>query len=204
MSAAPVAATGPSPARPRGRPRSEEADRAILDAAVEEIIANGTANLSMEAVAARAGVAKSTVYRRWPGAGELCVDALRSVEDYELTTIEADPRSVLVDLVDQLRRCWANPRFASLMRRISADAATDRSRFQWGRKRFSGAAMATLDRAIGDAVAAGLIRDDLDRDWVRGLLTAPVSGRRAAAQAGAPRPDRVRGRHRPGRRASLT
>lgn len=50
----------------RGRPRSPELDRRILDAARELLAEHGYLGLSMEAVARRAGVGKQTLYRRWP------------------------------------------------------------------------------------------------------------------------------------------
>jgi len=59
------------PARPVGRPRSEEADRKILDAAREQLIADGYSRLRLEHVAKRAGVGKATIYRRWGSKEEL-------------------------------------------------------------------------------------------------------------------------------------
>ncbi len=65
-------------ARPAaGRPRSEAAHRAILDAVIA-LIGEGEslANLAMEAVAAKAGVGKATIYRRWPNKEEMLLEAL--------------------------------------------------------------------------------------------------------------------------------
>jgi len=59
----------------RGRPRSQEADRAILTATVELLADRGLAAMSIEEVAARAGVGKTTIYRRWPSKGLLALDA---------------------------------------------------------------------------------------------------------------------------------
>jgi len=59
----------------RGRPRSEEADRAILRAATELLAERGLRGLSIEEVASRAGVAKTTIYRRWHSRGTLALDA---------------------------------------------------------------------------------------------------------------------------------
>lgn len=58
----------------RGRPRSEEADRAILSAATELLAERGLGGMSMEEAAARAGVGKATVCRRWPSRGALALD----------------------------------------------------------------------------------------------------------------------------------
>ena len=63
-------------ARRPGRPRSERAERAILDAALELFAESGVGGVCMEAVAARAGVGKATIYRRWPGKEDLLLDAL--------------------------------------------------------------------------------------------------------------------------------
>jgi AcrR family transcriptional regulator len=60
---------------PRGRPRSPEADRAILAAALDLLASRGLAAMSIEEVAARAGVGKATIYRRWPSKGLLALDA---------------------------------------------------------------------------------------------------------------------------------
>lgn len=63
-------------ARTRGRPRSAEADTAILEATRALLAERGWADLTIAEVAARAGVAKTTLYRRWPGKADLVVDAM--------------------------------------------------------------------------------------------------------------------------------
>jgi len=69
------AGSGVSAGVQRGRPRSAEADRAILNAAVDLLAERGLAAMSIEEVAARAGVGKTTIYRRWPSKGLLALDA---------------------------------------------------------------------------------------------------------------------------------
>jgi AcrR family transcriptional regulator len=68
--------TAPESAPPRGRPRSEKASQAILKAAADLLLENGLAAVSMDAVAARAGVSKATIYRWWPTKETLALDAL--------------------------------------------------------------------------------------------------------------------------------
>ncbi len=67
--------------RPPGRPRSARADEAIIDA-VLDFLAEGTTveARSMEAVAARAGVGKATIYRRWPHKEALVLDAVSTLK----------------------------------------------------------------------------------------------------------------------------
>ena len=67
--------------RPPGRPRSPEADRAILRAAVDLLADEGYAGVTMEGVAAKAGVGKATVYRRWPSKSALVVDAVTACRE---------------------------------------------------------------------------------------------------------------------------
>ena len=62
--------------QPRGRPRSEKAHAAILDAAIALTREVGFDALAMEAVAARAGVGKATVYRRWKTKEALLAEAV--------------------------------------------------------------------------------------------------------------------------------
>ena len=64
-----------------GRPRSAQADEAILDA-VLELLSGGhsVAAISIEAVASRAGVGKATIYRRWPNKEALIIDAVASMK----------------------------------------------------------------------------------------------------------------------------
>jgi AcrR family transcriptional regulator len=70
-----VPATG-SPPNVRGRPRDSDVDRRILAATFHQLVDVGYGALSIEAVAAEAGVAKTTVYRRHPSKPELVVAAL--------------------------------------------------------------------------------------------------------------------------------
>ena len=61
--------------RKPGRPRSERARQAVLAAAGELLVEGGMAAVTMEAVAARAGVSKVTVYKWWPSRGAVAIDA---------------------------------------------------------------------------------------------------------------------------------
>lgn len=62
--------------RPRGRPRRAGADEEILEVAREMLRENGYRDLNVDTVAERAGVAKTTLYRRWPSKGALVAAAI--------------------------------------------------------------------------------------------------------------------------------
>lgn len=86
MNASPSPATAP----PRGRPRSSEADAAILDATRELLAEHGWAALTIEGVAARAGVAKTTVYRRFSSRTDLAVAAVAQLVEAAMVPIDPD------------------------------------------------------------------------------------------------------------------
>jgi len=82
-----------------GRPRSERADQAIIDAALGLFAESGPEGLCIERVAARAGVGKATIYRRWPGKEDLLLDAIATLK---APLPEPAGRSVREDLVTLL------------------------------------------------------------------------------------------------------
>lgn len=83
--------------RPAGRPRSARAEKAIIDATLDLISeSSGLGELSIEAIAARAGVGKTTIYRRWSNKEDLLVDALAALKA-PLPTLAG--RSLREDLV---------------------------------------------------------------------------------------------------------
>src|SRR6516225_1078622 len=70
--------------RPPGRPRSEHARQAILRSTMNLLQRTGFDDLTIEAIAADAGVGKATVYRWWPSKGALVVDAFASLTESKL------------------------------------------------------------------------------------------------------------------------
>jgi AcrR family transcriptional regulator len=76
----------PRSVRPRGRPRSDSVDRALAEAALEEFIARGFHAMSIESIAARAGVSKVSLYRRWSSKLAIAGEVLRLLS--ETTPIE--------------------------------------------------------------------------------------------------------------------
>jgi AcrR family transcriptional regulator len=85
----------------RGRPRSETANRAILAAATELLAERGLGGMSMEEVAARAGVGKATIYRRWPSRGALALDAF--LAEFQQQQPPPDTGTLRGDLLGALR-----------------------------------------------------------------------------------------------------
>ena len=116
------AGSGPDPApghRRPGRPRSERAERAIIEAALALFAECGADALCIEKVAARAGVGKATIYRRWPGKEDLLIDALASLKTPLPQPQGRSAREDLIALLQAMSADTADPRrtreFALLM-----------------------------------------------------------------------------------------
>jgi AcrR family transcriptional regulator len=89
--------------RPRGRPRDSACDAAIIEAALELTAERGYEGAKLDAIAARAGVSKPTIYRRWPGGkDELIAHAVRQRRDEVAEMIDTGTlRGDLLEIVRQ-------------------------------------------------------------------------------------------------------
>lgn len=158
--------------RPPGRPRSARVDRAILEAVLALLAEGSTVEaLSIEAVAARAGVGKATIYRRWPGKEALLVEAIRSVKG---PLPQPTGTSVRTDLVRLLRlRPEPDERVARIMSCLvpQVHRSPERHRLYQGLVEPRRELMRDVLRR---GVRTGELRADLDVEVVVTLLTAPV------------------------------
>jgi AcrR family transcriptional regulator len=102
-------AAAAEPRRP-GRPRSEQADRAITEAALSLFAESGPEGLCIEKVAAKAGVGKATIYRRWPGKEDLLLDALTALRTALPVPQGKSVRADLIALIDAMCTDYGDPR----------------------------------------------------------------------------------------------
>jgi AcrR family transcriptional regulator len=116
-----VTATAPR----KGRPRNADADDAILAATREALAELGWGGLTMGDVAVRAGVAKTTLYRRWPSKNELVVAAvaeqLNGLEMADLGSLRAD----IEDAVAQFAALLSAPETQAALLALFAEATRD-------------------------------------------------------------------------------
>ncbi|MFG2940334.1 TetR/AcrR family transcriptional regulator [Streptomyces sp. NPDC048282] len=166
--------------RRRGRPRDAAADLAILEATRELLIENGYARLSMEGVAARTGVGKPTVYRRWPSKGALVADALRhsflamapghAVAPPDTGDIERDLRT----WHDAYTRITTDPRNAPLVLALTAAAAESPDDADVLYKQLSGPQHQALTDRLRAAADAGQLRADVDPEGLDAVADALI------------------------------
>jgi AcrR family transcriptional regulator len=161
-------------ARRPGRPRSAECDRVILEAALAEYAAHGLEGMSVDAVAARAGVSKATIYRRYPSKVELVVAAAFEIaEDKAPKPDTGSLRGDITASLTNLCRLLEDPVLGAATRMLLTDALRNeelaRMHTDFVHKRREGT-IAALQRAI----ARGELRDDVDLDIAIDTLAAPV------------------------------
>jgi AcrR family transcriptional regulator len=157
-----------------GRPRDEATDTAILDAAVAELIERGYLAASMESVAARAGVAKTTLYRRYSGFHELALAAMRTFDEPVQDPPDGTVREQVLWLLDGMRRKWGNPRYAAIMRRVAADATSSPELYRNSRDQLIGAYVRAMNAVLRRGMDEGLIRPDVEPEWIRQMLVSPI------------------------------
>ncbi len=104
--------TGPGreTSRRPGRPRSEQAEQAIIEATLDLFAEQGFEGVCVEAVAARAGVGKATIYRRWPNKEELLLAAFSSLKSPFPEPEGVSVRDDLLAMVEVMCTDKADPR----------------------------------------------------------------------------------------------
>jgi len=156
--------------------RSREQLRdAVLSAAGELMLEGGLAAATMEAIAARAGVSKRTLYKYWPSRGAVALEGfMRNAASSWSLPDDASAVEALTVLVVSAARLFAGTPAGPLMRSLIADAQAQDEiataiREQWLRPRRAVAA-----DLIRRGVAEGEFRADLDVEVALDLLFAPV------------------------------
>ena len=174
----PGSSAGATGSRAKGRAphrRSDRARIAVLHAADDLLAERGYAGVTIEGIAARAGVAKQTIYRWWPSKFEILmdtflVDAAGALAIPDTGTVDGDLREHLRRLADFLSAEPAGRVMLALIGQAQHDADVART----FRQRFSSERRA-LDRVILErGVARGDLRGDTDLELVIDMIYGPV------------------------------
>jgi AcrR family transcriptional regulator len=168
-------ATQPETAPSAGRPRSEEAHQAILDATLELLAEVGFSALTVEGVASRAGVGKATIYRRWASKLPLVVEAfggLPALEDADTGSLERDLKTMLRAYLELFHKTPLGTVLPSLAgeRAHNAELSKIFDPVMRGRRQ-------PLVRALQRAAARGEVPRDLDLELAADLVVGPIAVR---------------------------
>jgi AcrR family transcriptional regulator len=167
--------TGTPPRRRGGRPRSEVANKAILFAAREELVEHGFTRFRLEHVAARAGVAKATLYRRWPSKEALAQELLADLAAPHIAVEDiGDTGEELYLCVEHALHAVRDTPFGPVVRALLSQIAVNPSLGDPFRATVVHARRTEIARVIARGIARGDLRPDADIDIATELLVGPV------------------------------
>lgn len=164
------AADAPTRRRPGGR--SARVRAAVMEATVQQLLTVGYEGLSVGEIAAAAGVARTTIYRRWPSRPELVLAALKelsagSVEVPDSGELERDLRLLIGSIADALSRPELRPLLRSLVT-LPDEVAGEYRRSFWEDRQ------ARTRVVIERAVARGELPAGTDPGHILEALIAPL------------------------------
>jgi AcrR family transcriptional regulator len=163
-----------APAR-GGRPRSERAHQAILTAARQILIEKGFAEMRLEHVAARAGVGKATIYRRWASKEALVQELLTELAAPHIGVPDlGTTRDELLAAVINPMRAVSETDFGPVIRALLSNIASDPSIGDPFRATVVEARRVEITRLVQRGIARGDLRADADAGVATELLVGPV------------------------------
>jgi AcrR family transcriptional regulator len=165
---------GRRPPRAPGRPRSEQARLAILRSTLKILGKHGFSDLTIEDVAAHAGVGKATVYRWWPNKAALIADAFASSTTSALHF--PDTGSVCSDMSQQMRQLVKifRSRRGRIVSAILGGGQSDKDLITAFRKRFLMPRRLEAYSTLRRGIRRGELRKDIDMDLVLDSLYGPI------------------------------
>ena len=162
----------PGTRRPGGR--TARTRDAVLQAVISELAENGYAETTVERIAARAGVAKTTIYRRWGGFNGLLADlmaqyAAREIPVPDTGHLDSDLRALAREIVASLQHPAIRAAFGSIVAAAIQDQAA-----QEVLSRFIAARTATMTVIVRRASQRGDVPDGTDAAEVLQIVTAQI------------------------------
>jgi AcrR family transcriptional regulator len=157
-----------------GRPRSDELHQAILKTAFDLVLESGFRAVSIESIAAGAGVGKTTIYRRWPNKAAVIMDAFTSKVGSG-TLFPKAPKAV--DSIRLQMRAMAKSfrgPDGALVRALLAEAQFDPELARAFRERWTLPRRRLATTVILEAIRQGAIPPDVNPDDTIDLLYAPI------------------------------
>lgn len=160
-----------------GRKRDSSRDSAILEAALDVLACTDYERMTTDMVAARSGVSKATMYRRWPSKARLVVEAVESLREHpaavpsETGTLAGDLASLLDAPDDRASR-----KFKIMMGLLSA-MRDDADLADAVQRQIVAPRIAAIRLAIEREKTRGAIRDDADLDMLAVVVAATISYR---------------------------
>lgn len=157
----------------KGRPRSDTAHQAILKAALEEVLEKGFRGMSMDSAAARAGVGKMTIYRRWPNKGAMLMDAFLELVGPE-TAFPSD-KNILERIRLQLRAQadFFAGQYGGVIRSLLGEAQFDRDVEDAFHQRWLLPRRVMTQDILKEAIGQGKLREGLDLEILTDQLYGP-------------------------------
>jgi AcrR family transcriptional regulator len=154
------------------RPRSAESHAAILQATLELVVEDGLRGTTIEGIAARAGVGKTTIYRRWKTKEELFMEALKTIAfalpDPDTGSLRGDVEGIIAFNLEHATR-----NAALLMPRLMVEAADDPDLFAVMQQVLVEPRREVLRTILRRAVERGEMREDVDPEVAIDLLIGP-------------------------------
>jgi TetR/AcrR family transcriptional regulator of autoinduction and epiphytic fitness len=158
-------------------PRVERSRRVILEAVLDELGAVGYGAMTIEGVAARAGVGKSTIYRHWTGKLDLVEDAFRTLKAPVQAPEEGTLRERVIGLLEQVACLVEESTYSACMPALIEAAERDPQARDLHR-RFSAERRAILVDLLRGAVKDGELPPDTDPELLGDALVGPIVLRR--------------------------
>jgi AcrR family transcriptional regulator len=160
-----------------GRPRSERAEQAIIDAALEAFAECGVEGVRCEDVAARAGVGKATLYRRWPGKEDLLIAALAALKSPLPAPRGESARDDLIAMVEVMARDSVDPRYARQFAMLHGEGERYPRLMARYKETVVEPRRETIRQAIRQGIERGDLRQDTDVEIAMLTLTGAVMAR---------------------------
>lgn len=165
----------PPTAARRGRPRSDQVHRKILEATRELLTEEGFADLRLEHVAARARVGKATIYRHWGSKEALAQELLAELAGPHIAVADSgDTRTELLAAVVNPMRAVTDTPFGPVIRALLSQIAVNPTLGDPFRATVVQARRREVARVVGRGVERGDLRPDADVDVATELLVGPV------------------------------
>jgi AcrR family transcriptional regulator len=178
VAAATLAGVTEAPAS-RGRPRDVDVDRRILAATFRQLIEVGYGALTIEAVAADAGVAKTTIYRRYPTKPELAVAALSVEVPFAPPATDLDARDALDAFVHQAIAMLIESGVIRILGSLLVEETREPGLLDAFRARILTPRRELVERMLRRGIDRGEIRPDIDPLIVTEMIAGAILGHHA-------------------------